>query len=329
MICVVLAGIIASQPLMIAGNEVGIWFVRDTIPGSLGPEHELCQLLGEDKYQVVLPLAARPLALGVNEQTLWFVGDGDKPVLYCARLVENQATGDLRTVPRGRATALITLELEGAIRSMIFLDDKPILVVENDGLQCFDTDGLAMMPNLRGNGGQMAVISGSIIAAIPSTNQEVRGVQIWHQRDKGWIRGPFVSIEGKLCDLVIKDDWPLLVSSNGSEIIVSGLQNNQALELASFPTLAGRWAIVSKPSSGLVAIGAERNGTTTKIDLGWPSCKASDPIVLSEQYGSNNPVEMVIMIGTTIVFFILISIFLRSRPKNNNKMDSSTPSSGR
>ena len=107
----------------------------------------------------------------MHEQTLWFVGNGDRPVLYRVRLIENQATGDLRAASGDRAVAVKILQVTGTIRDLVFLNDKPALVVENDGLQCFDIDGNALTPFLSGVGGHIAILNSCIKLKMTATNK--------------------------------------------------------------------------------------------------------------------------------------------------------------
>ena len=329
MMVLLYAGILAAQPLMTASNDAGVWFVRDNEPGSLGPMHELCQQTGTDKYQVVLPLAKRPVALAVHDQTLWFIGEGESPVLYRARLAEDQSTGTFYPVLRGRAEAVQTLDIQGKILDLLFLQDEPILVVENGGLQCFNANSIAVTPLLPASGGRISVQGDSLIAVTPDTVLQTEGIRVWQVTEDGWQGGDFTEVEGKLHNFIFHENWPLLILTQGGFASVVGLLDGKSVEFATFPVLAGRWAVIPKHDTGLAAIWVERNGTVTTIDIGWLSRTVSKPIVLSRQHDKARGMEITLMILTTVAFFILISTILRNGPKKSKKTDSSTQSDGR
>lgn len=329
MILFLLSGILAAQPLMAASNDAGVWFVRDNEPGSVGPMHELCQQFGTDAYQVVLPLAKRPVAFAVHDQTLWFIGDGESPVLYRSRLIEDQSTGTFRPVLRGRAEAVQPLDIQGTILDLLFLQDEPLLVVENGGIQCFNANSIAVTPLLQATGGRISVRGDALIAVTPDSVLQKKGVRIWRDTDEGWRGGEFTEVEGKLHNFIFHEDWPLLILSQGGIASVVGLLDGNSVEFATFPVLAGRWAVIPKHESGLVAIWVERNGTVTTNDIGWPSRTVSEPVVLSRQHDKAQGVEITLMIVTSFAFFILISTIIRNGSKKSKKTDSSTQSDGR
>lgn len=319
MIAFLIAGILATQPLMATGNERGVWFVRDAEPGTLGPRHELCFLLDQDKYQVVLPLSNRPTALAIHNQTLWFVGDSQHPVLYRARLIENQTTGDLQTVPSGKATAVTSLPIVGEIQDIVFLDTEPIVVVEHEGTQCVGIDGVPITPRLVGGGWHITVLGDALVAVMSDeTNTIVRVFE-----DGAWKETGRYNIEGRVHDFIVHDAWPILVTTKDNAIQLVGLQQNESVNIASFPNISGRWAVVA--GGGLHAIGVERNGTITAFDIGWPSGTTSETIVLVEQHKSIAALEIVLLVATTCMFFIMMLSIFKAKPKKSNKIDSKTP----
>jgi hypothetical protein len=309
MIFFVIASVLATQPLMATGNDVGVWFVRDTEPGTIGPLHQLCQQIDQESYQVILPLAKRPIALAVHEQTVWFVGESEPPILYRARLVKNQSTGDLRTVPLGRATAVASLELRGAIRDLIFIHNEPVLVVKDGGVQCFDIRGEAVTPILIGEEIHVAIQNGALIGAVSHGND----VTMHMFEDGVWKMGGTFEINGNLEDLIVHDGWPLLITTHHDEIEIVGLQQDEQMKIAVFPKLAGRWSIVE--GGGLRVLGVERSGTTTAFDVGWPSGKKTETIELTEQYGSIEALELTMLIVTTVIFFVVMMLILSRKPK--------------
>jgi len=310
-----IASVLATQPLMATGNGVGVWFVRDTKPGSIGPPHELCQQIDQESFQVILPLAKRPAALAVHGQTLWFVGESDPPVLYRARLVKNQGTGELRIVPPGRATAVTPLVIQGAVRDLVFIHDEPVLVVEDEGVQCFDLEGKAVTPKLAGKETHVATQGSTLIGAVSIANTVV----LYTFKDGLWQVGSKHEIDGQLLDLVVHDGWPLLIVAQEDAIKIIGLQQEKQLKIASFPEPSGRWLVVE--NDGLHVLGVERNGTTTAFDIGWPSGKSTEPIELTEQFGSLETVELVLMLITTAIFFVVMVLILSRKPKNIKKND--------
>ncbi len=315
MIFFVIASIFATQPLMSTGNDIGVWFVRDIEPGSIGHPHELCQQIDQESYQVVIPLAKRPIALSVHDQTLWFVGEGEPPILYRARLVENQATGDLRTVPRGRAAAVVPLEMTGVIRDILFLQDNPIFVIENGGVQCFDISEKPVIPKLIGKEAHVTLFGNAWIGAVSTGSK----VTMFSCTDEGWQARETYEVDGELTDLIVHDGWPLLITMHDDEVEIIGLQQEQQVRIASFPEPSGRWSVVE--SDGLHVLGVERNGTTTAFRIGWPSGKNTEPIELTEQYGSIESIELTLMIVTTVIFFVVMTLILSRKPKNNQKND--------
>ena len=314
MISWAVAIVFATQPLMATGNDLGVWFIRDTAPGSIGATHELCFQINNDKYQVVLPLSKRPVALAIHDQTLWFVGENESPILYRARLVQDKATGSFSTSPSERANAVAQLAFEGKIKDIVFLDDDPILVIENDGVQCFSVGGSSVTPLLHGEGNHVAVLGNSLIAVVVDDPQSV--TTYTYQGD-GWELGAKYEFEGNIHDLIVHDGWPLLVTSVEEGVKIVGLQQTEIANIAAFPMLSGRWAIVS--SNGLHAIGVERNSTTTFFDIGWPSGKTSKPIQLTEFYGTVGLVELTVMVLTTVICIIMMISILRKKPKLDQK----------
>ena len=315
MIALVIASFLATQPLVATGNDLGVWFVRDNAPGATGPSHELCYQIEKDKYQVVLPLAKRPIALAVQEQTLWFVGASDPPILYRARLVKNKTTGAFSTVPHGRANAVKPISVPGTIKDLVFLDDDPILVVEHEGVQCYNIDGSARTSKLQGDGIHISVQGSSLIATTRSGNTTTLHTfngEVWE------LIGNF-EVDGNIQTLMVHDGWPILITTNDNEIEIIGLQQDEVVKIAAFQILSGRWAIIS--GGGLHAIGVERNGTTTAFNIGWPSGRTSDPIELGEQHGSVKMVELLVMIVTTGIFIMMMISILRRKSKlsQNNK----------
>ena len=309
MISLVIASVLATHSLVAGGNDLGVWFVRDNAPGAIGPAHELCYKIDKNKYQVVLPLAKRPAAIAVHKQTLWFVGSSPEPILYRARLVKNQTTGVFTTVPPSRANAVEPISVSGKIRDLIFLDDEPILVVENDGVQCFNVEGFAVTPKLQSDGCEISIQGGTLIAA-----QVHENITTLLRFNSGvWEPQGSFEVDGMLQSLIVHDSWPLLVTSNNDGIEITGLQQDEAVHMASFQPLAGRWAIIS--GGGLHAIGVERNGTTTAFDIGWPSGTTSDRIELDEQHRSVETLEFVVMIVTTGIFIMMMFSILRRKPK--------------
>ena len=315
MIALVIASFLATQPLVATGNDLGVWFVRDNAPGATGPSHELCYQIEKDKYQVVLPLAKRPIALAVQEQTLWFVGASDPPILYRARLVKNQTTGAFSTVPHGRANAVKPISVPGTIKDLVFLDDDPILVVEHEGVQCYNIDGSSRTSKLQGDGIHISVQGSSLIATTRSGNTTTLHTfngEVWKPI------GNF-EVDGNIQTLMVHDGWPILITTNDNEVEIIGLQQDEVVKIAAFQILSGRWAIIS--GGGLHAIGVERNGTTTAFNIGWPSGRTSDPIELGEQHGSVKMVELLVMIVTTGIFIMMMISILRRKSKlsQNNK----------
>jgi hypothetical protein len=309
MIFFVLASVLVTQPLMATGNKFGVWFVRDTEPGTIGPPHELCQQIDQDSYQVILPLAKRPIALAVHEQTIWFIGESEPPTLYRARLVENQATGVMGTVPQGRATAVTSLAMQGVVRDLVFIHDEPVLVVEDEGLQCFDIRGAALTSKLTGLDVHVSVQGGDLIGAVSRENS----VTMHILNDKTWqVTGTF-ALDGELKDLIVHEGWPLLITTHDDEIEIIGLQQDDQVKIATFPKLAGRWSVVE--GDGLHVLGVERNGTTTAFDIGWPSGKKTEKKELVEQYSSIEAVELTMMIVTTAIFFVVMVLILNRKPK--------------
>ena len=252
MIALVIAGYLAAQPLIATGNDLGVWFVRDNAPGTIGSSHELCYQIEKDKYQVVLPLAKRPIVLAVQEQTLWFVGASDPPILYRARLVKNQTTGAFSTVPNGRANAIKTISVPGTIKDLVFLDDDPILVVEHEGVQCYNIDGSARTSKLHGDGSHISVQGSSLIATTGSGNTTT----LHTFNSEGWEPIGNFKVNGNVQTLMVHDGWPLLITTNDNEVEIIGLWQDEVVKIAAFQILSGRWAIIS--GGGLHAIGVER-----------------------------------------------------------------------
>ncbi|MDP7009566.1 MAG: hypothetical protein QGI78_08360 [Phycisphaerales bacterium] len=314
MIASVLASLLVAQQLVSTSNNVGVWFVHDRPPGSTGALYEICQRIDESNYQVVIPLSKRPIALAVHDTTLWFVGGETPPVLYRARLHENRATGDLRTDPRGRASAVTTIDIEGRVQDLIILNNDPVLVVEQDGLQCYSLDGKPITPKVHGHIGACSTQEEKLRLAL----QEEQQITVHTYQDHAWNVGDQFSIDGKLQDFFTFDDWPVVISSKNGVVSFIGVQQGTPVTFATFPEPAGRWAVVGH-DSGIQVIGVERNGTTTAMEIGWPSGQVSSPRVLTKQYGSARPLELTLMIVTSVILFIVLTLIIRGNAKKSQK----------
>lgn len=309
--------LLATQSLTASGTNDGLWFVGDRPPDAIGHEHELCERQESDKYWVVRPMIRRPAAMVVDSNTMWFVDIGSGVELYKVALSGNGSSNASGATGHGKTRMIAFLQKNQQPTDLIVEDEQPIIAFGGSTLELYKYTGLGFeqLAILDKSGAQVAKLNSRLIAAAP----EVGGVTMWHLNGESWKGGDFIEFEGHLVDLLVHDDWPILIVEDAATVNVIGLQHGGPIEIASLDVPRGRWGVFSSPH-GLSAVGVERIGKTTVVDIGWPSGVVSRQIVLQEEVRSSGTFLTTLTFIIPLVLLILFVTISRrqSQPPNNN-----------
>ena len=314
----VVSSILFCSPLALTGNDSGLWFVGDTDPSattfsSKPPDldHELCERYSAQQYVVVEPFTRRPSALAVDNNTLWFIDDTLGVGMYKIRLTNMLRASTSRNASLQSSTLEGLLDTTEKPTDFLIYQGEPLLVFGDSAngsskLLQYQHRVWNEKESLEGTNAHVSLLQDQLIAAVPSDF----GVTMWYMNDGSWHGGDEVSIEGDLVDLICRDDWPILVTTSDGESTLTGIQRGGLVEIASFPIPKGRWAVSPSPM-GLSVVGVERKGTTTVLDIGWPSGSISEPIVLEERFRENDTLFMTMLFVSMLVVSMILILKIR------------------
>lgn len=315
MIELVLTIVLSNTPLALVGNDSGVWFIGDVDPGvasfarAQDLDHELCEQVGNGEYLVIHPFTRRPAGLAVEEQAMWFIDDSYGVGLYTIQLAASQRASTSQHVLMQAPVMRSVFETDKHPTDFLLYQSAPLLVF-GDGeseteLVHFVHRQWESLPSVTDSGACVISFQGELLCAV---QEEDGKIMVSSLRDTAWVvRDSELTIDGELTDFFSKDDWPILVAVKEGRATLHGIQNNSLVELASFAIPKGRWGVTSSPS-GLTVAGVERNGTTTFLDIGWPSGSMSDPVVLAERFREDDTLLMtVLFISMVCVSIILLS----------------------
>jgi hypothetical protein len=100
------------------------------------------------------------------------------------------------------------------------------------------------------------------------------------------------------------------VTTVGENALLSGIQQGGLVEIASFKIPKGRWGVSSSPE-GITVVGVERKGTTTVLDIGWPSGSLSESIVLEERFQEDDTLLTTFLFVSMLVVSMILIIKIR------------------
>jgi hypothetical protein len=309
--------VLSSSPLALTGNENGLWFVGDIEPSasfSSRPhdiDYELCERYSSTQYVVIHPFTRRPLALATNKKTLWFIDEGSGIGLYKIQLSGSVRSSTSRRASLQAPTMEAFFEEQENPTDFLIYQEQPLLAFcdsDKGVLELFQYQEREWntLQALQGTHIQVAVLQDQLIAAVPKGS----GVEMWYLREDGWFGGDKLELEGTLVDLICQSDWPILVSTANEKAVLSGIQQGGLLEIASFNIPKGRWGVSPSPE-GITVVGVERKGTTTVLDIGWPSGSLSGPIVLEERFREDDTLLTSILFASMLVVSTILFFKIR------------------
>jgi hypothetical protein len=108
-----------------------------------------------------------------------------------------------------------------------------------------------------------------------------------------------------------------VLESDGIVNIV-GLQHGNPVDIASFEKPRGGWG-VAPSTTGLSLVAVERIGTTTVIDIGWPSGDLCETIVLEEQFDSTSLIVTALTFVLPLVMMLVMLSWIRRLRQKTTK----------
>jgi hypothetical protein len=173
------------------------------------------------------------------------------------------------------------LEIEETPTGVVSLGSSIVVCYGGDALKlhAFDGSSWEELPQLNLSGASVASLEGELLAVAPHQ----QGAELWSLIEGKWQGGQVVEMQGSFREVLIKDRWPLLIFTEGQRGQIIGLQKSVPIEIGSFDVPKGRWSVVASPL-GISIFGVERNGTTSVVDIGWPSGREVGRIELQQEF---------------------------------------------
>ena len=327
MIISVLAMVVSVlQPLAVTGNDRGMWFVGDLDPTVInydqnkkGLDYAICSRNSEDTFTILKRLAHRPELAVTHGNNLWFVDNIDNGFNLYSFFVPQHAEQKGRKARR----VLLKWTIEGDFTPtdvVVYQDSVTVccsdtcLAILSFATAVTEIEPLCNQPNAR-----VANLNGELLAVVPDVN----GAVIWSLKEKEWSVRNEIGFDGELVSIFVKDDWPVLVTKTGQTGHLLGVRHGKSVKMASFEIPAGRWSVV--PSQyGCTVLGVERNGTTSALDIGWPSGDVGSSMSLDLDT-SNMPsffTKFPFLVPSMLFGIFLILRARRMRVKKRNKKGS-------
>lgn len=272
----ILACIVSIQPLVSTGADGGIWFIGDRNPAQIqfdtrakGMEFSICARTSKTAYVSLQSFLRRPVGLLIFNNEIWFADQREGVALYAMR---KDSMGALH------ATLQTTFETQMELKGMHQWGDAIAISSGGESLQITTFEGglWKELPELLEKDATAVVYKNDLLAFAPSE----RGVRAWRYGESNWESEGQVELHGVLVAVVQKADWLLLVTEHEGQGAIWGLQQKECIQMASFTIPKGRWAVLPSPE-GLSLMSVERNGTTTVMDINWPSGSLSPAIELT------------------------------------------------
>ena len=305
MIVLIAACLIAAQPLVATGNDSALWFVGDLPPGFPREQFEIREKKLADQYAVLHSLVRRPIAMAVHQNTLWFVDDATDVALYTFPL-RNEAASEFGK--SRRVTLQSVLSTSARPTGIVLLDGNPVVVCSGNTTELFQRKDhtWVALPTLARQGAIVAALQGTLIAAVGHAD----GIEMWRLGAQGWQSRGVIAYAGELTDLLVRDQWALLVTEQEGMITITRLQGDSQVPMSSFPIPKGRWKVVPS-QSGLTVIAVERKGTAISMDIRWPSGKSEGGIELKEQSKCSQIVMTLMSFAAPLVLLIVLIPILK------------------
>jgi hypothetical protein len=296
-----------------------MWFVGDQDPTVLnfdakkkGLDYSICARVSTDGYVILQRLGRRPIDMTIFEESLWFVDYSTSIDLYSIR----KSGKDHRTTIK--ATMQGILETDAIPTELVAIRDSVVVGCSASSLQVYSFDGhdWEQLPTLDESNARLANHNGNLVAA----TQCEQGAMIQTLSEGKWQAGVLVELRGRFYDIMTKQDWLLLVSTEGEKAHILGLQGENPIAIASFDVPKGSWSLVPSPE-GVTVVGVERNGTTSALDLGWPSGKTDAWISLHQETSSALSFfdRFPFLVPATLVLLLFLMISRRTKTKINSK----------
>ena len=307
MIGVVIACLISAQTLAATGNEDDVWYIGDLDPSIVqfdsrksNLDFAICKRTSKDTYIIQKLLQRRPLCLTRHKGQLWFVSNDTRGFSVYDLFIPKKSEPT-----QGRTSMKWTVNINAVATDMVVYDDNLVVCCGEEclvllafiGNSFIELPVLCEQPNAR-----VVNVDGHLVAAVPSD----LGVTLWTLTDAEWVIGNTIALQGSFTQIITKDGMILLVSQEEQQGHILGIQLEIPIEIAAFDIPKGRWSVVPSPQ-GLSVIGVERNGTTTVIDIGWPSGKTSEAI---ELYQDTRHLPSVFTRYPILLAALLVSVFL-------------------
>ncbi|MBC8310460.1 MAG: hypothetical protein ISR75_01370 [Phycisphaerales bacterium] len=273
----------SAQPLASIGNGNEVWFVGDQDPTVLnfdsstkGFDYSICRRISNDAFTPVQRLSRRPVDMVLHEGNIWFVDDVSGTSLYTLQLTRENRQAHSRNI-----SLQSVLEVEETPTGVVSLGSSIVVCYGGDTLQLHSFNGSVWeeLPSLNLASASVASLEGELLAVAPHQ----LGAELWSLIEGKWQGGEVVEMQGTFREVLIKDRWPLLIFTEGQRGQIIGLQESAPIEIGSFDVPKGRWSVVASPL-GLSILGVERNGTTSVVDIGWPSGREVGRIELKQEF---------------------------------------------
>jgi hypothetical protein len=317
MIELLLACTLLQAPLALTGDESGLWFIGDINPSTatfsglpLDLDYELCERYSEKQYEVIRPFTRRPSAIAIDKETMWYIDSTAGIGLY--KMQRSNTKGFANSHPALQPSTLEAIfESSSSPTDFLLFEGSPTLAFgtsKNGALELFQYSHRKWksLPLLQGEHVHVAIMQEQLIAAVPNGG----GVAMWYLKDGRWRGGDELAIHGELKELLCRDDWPILVTTLGEMATLSGIQQGGLVEIASFRIPKGRWGVASS-STGISVVGVERNGTTTVLDIGWPSGSISSPIIFEEYLRKDGSMMMTVLFISMLAVSLILVLKIR------------------
>ena len=200
-------------------------------------------------------------------------------------------------------TDLVPVDLE-------IIGETQIVVCQNEILQCisFDGDLRTLLPPLESSHAFTAVLDNQLIAA----SQEGDTITTWKLLERIWQETAKFVIEGNLVDVMVKDDWPILVMNKTEDLEVIGLQPTHQVKVATIPIPKGRWRMLVD-EKGLVLLSVQRNGIVTHQEISWPSGRLGKSVELLRKQRGISIVEFLLTLLTPLLLCVFLFMLIRRK----------------
>ena len=303
MISLFLTTLLVIDPLAATNSSDHIWFISDRTPGTPGPKYELSYCDSSTSFTTYLQLQHRPIAMSASDRSIWFVDQGGGVGLY--RVLQKVEEDQLPTASLQAflATDLIPIDIE-------IIGETQIVVCQTEILQCISFDGelRTLLPPLDSNHAFTAVIDNQLIAA----SQEGNSITTWKFFEETWRVSTKYEVEGKLADVIVKDDWPILVMNKKDSLEIIGLQSSHQELVATIPIPKGRWRLLVN-DEGLVLLSVQRNGIVKHQDIGWPSGRLGKSVELLRKYRGITIFEFLMTLLTPLLLCVFLVMLIRRK----------------